>query len=158
MLSAATAPPYDPVMAKEYRRTASVRGIGAVMTWLARRDRGPAHILTTTGRKTGARREVPVSPIEVDGVEYLVAPYGAVPWVLNLRARPEATLQRGQDVRTVAVTEVDGTQAATVAAAYHAREGFARRYMDVPDDPVPADFEAVPGRFPVFRVEDVGPG
>ena len=74
-------------MAKEYRRTATVRGIGVAMTWLARRDRGPAHILTTTGRRTGTPRAVPVSPIELDGVEYLVAPYGPVAWVLNLRAR-----------------------------------------------------------------------
>ena len=83
---------------------------------------------------------MPVSPIEVEGVEYLVAPYGPVAWVLNLRALPVATLQRGGDVRTVTVTEIDGMEAAPVVAAYHAREGFARRYMDVPDDPVPADF------------------
>ena len=61
-------------------------------------------------------------------------------------------------MRAVIATEVDGVQAVPVVAAYHAREGFARRYMDVPEDPALADFEASGDRFPVFRLDDAASG
>ena len=142
-------------MAKEYRRTPMVRLIGVVMSWLARRGKGPAAVLTTTGRKTQVPHRVPVSPIELDGVEYLVAPYGPVGWVKNLRAHPEGTLRHGKVDRPIAASEVGGDEAAPVVAAYHRRENLARRYMELPDDPAIEDFAAHIAQFPVFRIERV---
>jgi deazaflavin-dependent oxidoreductase (nitroreductase family) len=140
-------------MAKEYRTTTMTRVIGRVMSWLARRGWGPATILTTVGRKTGTEHQVPVSPVELDGAEYLVAPYGAVGWVKNLRSQAQATLERGGEAVRITAHETTGEEAARVVAVYHAREGYARRYMDVPDDPDIADFLERIDHFPVFRVE-----
>ena len=144
-------------MAREYRTTTTTRAISRIMSWLARRGWGPATILTTVGRKTGTEHQVPVSPVVLDGAEYLVAPYGAVAWVKNLRSRPQATLERGGEAVPITTLEITSEEAARVVAAYHAREGFARRYMDVPDDPDVADFLARLDQFPVFRVERPAP-
>jgi hypothetical protein len=63
-------------------------GINRITSAVARLGVGRTQVMTTTGRKTGERRRVPVSPIVVEGVEYLVSPYGEVGWVHNVRARP----------------------------------------------------------------------
>ena len=41
--------------------------------------------LTVVGRRTGVPRKVPVIPVEVEGIRYLVSPYGESEWVRNLR-------------------------------------------------------------------------
>jgi len=80
--------------------------------------------MTTTGRKTGERRRVPVSPIVVEGVDYLVSPYGEVGWVHNVRADPTVTLSHGSKTRQGRLEEVTDRSGAPVVAAYHARESF----------------------------------
>jgi deazaflavin-dependent oxidoreductase (nitroreductase family) len=45
-------------------------------------------VLTTIGRRSGTPRELPVAPIRHDGLTYLVAPYGEVSWVHNVRVLP----------------------------------------------------------------------
>ncbi|HEY7469950.1 MAG TPA: nitroreductase family deazaflavin-dependent oxidoreductase [Acidimicrobiia bacterium] len=141
-------------MAKKYEVNASTIRVGRVMSWMARRGIGRTEILTTTGRRSGEPRRVPVSPIRVDGVEYIVSPYGTVGWVQNVRADPEATLRHGSTERPVRLEAVGGTTGAKAVAAYHAREGYARGYMDVPDDPTLEDFADRLDRFPVFEVTD----
>jgi deazaflavin-dependent oxidoreductase (nitroreductase family) len=136
-------------MAKQYQAT---HGINRITSALARLGIGRTEVLTTTGRKTGAPRRVPVSPIVLDGVEYLVSPYGEVGWVRNARADPTVTLSHGSKTRRARLEEVTDRLGAPVVAAYHARESFSRPYMDVPADPTVEDFESRPGMFPVFRV------
>jgi deazaflavin-dependent oxidoreductase (nitroreductase family) len=123
---------------------------------MARRGWGRTEVLTTTGSKSGVRREVPVSPIELEGSEYLVAPYGSVSWVRNVRAEPNVTLRHGSRERPVRLVEVSGDLAANIVSTYYAKEGFARPYMDVPENPTTADFAARTSQFPVFRVEPQG--
>jgi len=110
--------------------------------------------MTTIGRKSGKAREVPVSPIVLDGAEYLVSPYGAVNWVHNVRANPTVELRLGSSRRTVRLDEATDASAAPVVAAYHQRERYARPYMDVPESPGLDDFVAAVDSFPVFRVVD----
>jgi deazaflavin-dependent oxidoreductase (nitroreductase family) len=140
-------------MARPYVVSSSVRRVNRIMSWMARRGLGRTEVLTAHGRKSGETRTTPVTPITIDGVEYLVAPYGAKGWVHNVRAGPAVELRRGSRVRRVRLTEVTGPGIAHVVAAYHAREGFARRFMDVPENPQERDFAAAADRFPVFRVE-----
>jgi deazaflavin-dependent oxidoreductase (nitroreductase family) len=139
-------------MAKKYAVNASTERVARMMSWMARRGIGRTQIMTTTGRKSGLPRSVPVSPIVVDGVEYIVSPYGQVGWVHNVRARPIVSLRHGSTRREATLAEAGGERAAAVAAAYHARESYARRYMDVPTSPTLADFEARADLFPVFEV------
>jgi len=137
-------------MAKEYKPT---RNLNRLMAWAARRGMGRTQVMTTTGRKSGQRREVPVSPLEMDGVEYVVSPYGEVAWVHNVRANPSVTLRHASNERQARLEEVTGPPAASAAAAYYERESFARPYMDVPENPTEADFAAKTALFPVFRVD-----
>src|SRR4029450_10698170 len=75
--------------------TRLVNPLIATLTKLGLSVRG-SHILAVRGRKTGKRQEVPVNPVEVDGMRYLVAPRGDTHWVRNLRAAGEAELRVGQ--------------------------------------------------------------
>jgi deazaflavin-dependent oxidoreductase (nitroreductase family) len=130
------------------------RVLNTAMAALARRGRGPAWELTVTGRRSGEPRTVPVTPIEVDGSRYLVAPYGAVGWVHNIRAAGRATLRRGSSVDEIAVAEVDGPEAGAVLMAYHADlERIVGNYFDLPAGPALDDFTAVASDHPVFRIE-----
>jgi deazaflavin-dependent oxidoreductase (nitroreductase family) len=137
-------------MAKPYEASRTVNGL---TSWMAKRGWGRTEVLTTKGCKSGQERQVPVSPIEVEGIEYLVAPYGEVAWVRNARAESNVVLRRGSTDRQVRLAEVSGDAAAEAVAAYYARETFPRPYMDVPENPTIADFTAKAGEFPVFRVE-----
>jgi deazaflavin-dependent oxidoreductase (nitroreductase family) len=140
-------------MSERYEVTAMTRWVNRITSLFARSGRGRTELLLTTGRKSGQTRLVPVSPIEIEGNEYLVAPYGEVSWVRNVRADPQATLRHGSRGREVTLHEVDGEEAAPVVAAYYSRETYPRKYMDVPADPSLDDFGRAAHRFPVFRVE-----
>ncbi len=141
-------------MAKQYELNASTLRIGRMMSWMARRGIGKVQVLTTTGRQSGEPRTVPVSPIDIEGIEYLVCPYGEKGWVHNARANPSATLRHGSKVRQIRLDEVHGETAAPVVAAYHARERYARQYMEVPENPTTNDFVQAAALFPVFEVTE----
>ena len=140
-------------MAKEYEATRGKRVVSWLMGKMARLGVGGFAVLTTTGRSSDRPRSVTVSPITSQGIEYLVSPYGDSGWVLNLRADPSATLSRGGHDRRVTLEEVTGKQN-QVVDAYYRREPFARQFMDLPEDPSPADFKAASESFPVFRVDE----
>ena len=139
-------------MAETYEATGFVRALNKVMMFLARMGMGPSSVLTTTGRRTGLSRSVPVSPIALDGIEYLVSPYGEVDWVRNVRTTPEVSLMRANRPRFVRLVEVYEPR---VVIAYHEREKFARQYMDLPAEPTEGDVEARADLFPVFRIEEL---
>lgn len=139
-------------MAKPYELTPSTVRVNRMMGWMARRGLGRTELLTTTGRTSGRPRQVPVSPMFVDGTEYLVSPYGEVGWVQNVRASGVATLRHGRRERKIRLEEMTGAASAPIVAAYHARERFARPFMEVPENPSLDDFVAAADRFPVFRV------
>lgn len=56
---------------------------------------GTTSLLTVRGRKSGQPHTVPVVLVEQDGQRFLVAPYGVVQWVRNIRVAGTATLTRG---------------------------------------------------------------
>ncbi len=138
-------------MGGDFIHSKPARVAGWVVKGLASRGILRLVVLTTIGRRTGEPREVPVAPIRHDGITYLVAPYGEVSWVHNVRAHSEATLRRGQTVRKVVLHEVDHPE---IVKRYYEREPIASRFMEVPGEGSVADFAAVAGRFPVFRVEE----
>ena len=139
-------------MAKHYEVTASTRMINRLMGGAAKLGIGRTEVLTTTGRTSGEPRQVPVSPIEQSGREYIVSPYGDVGWVHNIRADPDAVLKLGSRERRVSLEEVGSDEAAPVIAAYYARESHARPYMEAPENPTVDYFRASAHRFPVFKV------
>lgn len=142
-------------MAKQYRMTPMKRLVSAITALMARRGAGNFVVVTTRGRKSGEPRQVTVSPLSRHDVDYVVSPYGDVSWVRNVRAQPEVLLRRGETERRVRLVEETGDHPDLVSEYYH-REGFARRYMQLPDDPTEDDFSRLADHFPVFRIEPIG--
>ena len=91
--------------------------------------------LTTTGRKTGQPRTVPLYAWEDGDRLVIVGSRGGSAknpaWVHNLRAEPRATLQRGQQSGGVRAREVEGDERARlwelVGAAFPMYRSYQRR-------------------------------
>ena len=116
---------------------------------------GGAALLTVTGRRSGRPRSTPVNPIERDRAVWLVAPYGTVGWVRNVRAADEVTLSRGRRSQRYRAVAVGAEQAAPVLQDYLGKIRVVRPYFDVrPDDPVES-FAAEADRHPVFRLDPI---
>ena len=112
------------------------------------------YLLTTRGRKTGFLRTVPINLVDNSEGRFLVAPYGEVDWVRNIRADGFATLRKGGWVELVSVRELDAAQAAPVLREYmdHPRALVVAPYFDVPPEAPAEAFEAEAHRHPVFEV------
>ena len=115
---------------------------------VSRLQTGGVATLTVPGRRTGRARTVPVIPVEVEGIRYLVSPYGESQWVGNLRAAGKGTLARKGKVETVQAGEVAVPGRAAIIAAYRKVCGRAVDpcFTKLPD----------PGDHPVFRVDEIG--
>jgi len=61
----------------------------------------PTLLLTTTGRKTGEKRPLPLIYKEIDGAYVIIASKGGMPnhpiWFLNLEANPDCDLMVGAE-------------------------------------------------------------
>src|SRR5690348_3997591 len=103
-------------MTKTYRVTFFVRLGNLFATTMTRLGLkiGPIQLLTVRGRKSGEPRTTPVAVVEQDGKRYLVAPYGAVNWVRNLRAAREAILTHGRSSETIQARELTPQEAAPI--------------------------------------------
>src|SRR5437667_10606007 len=133
-------------MAKTYRVNAFVRISNAMTTFLLRMGvkLGTMTLLTVRGRKSGKIRTTPVT---------LIAPFGAVNWVRNLRAASEATLTRGRHSERVSAVELSTQEAGPILKQSLAgAPSFVTSYFDVTQDSPLADFEREAPRHPVFRL------
>lgn len=93
-------------LVRRYRRGRAHHLENTVMSVLARVGVVPhSYLLTTVGRRTGRSRSNPVTVVEHDGHLWLVAPYGAVPWVHNARAAGRVELTRRFATRPYTVDE-----------------------------------------------------
>lgn len=131
--------------------SAPARALGWVAKQLAKLGAPGLTLLTTTGRRSGLDREVPVSPIRHAGATYLVSPYGQVSWVHNVRADARAKLRQGRREREVVLREVTEPE---VLLRYYRSQPVASRFMEIPGDGNLDDFAVVAHRFPVFRVDE----
>ena len=110
------------------------------------------YLLTVTGRSSGLPRTTPVTLVETDAGRWLVAPYGAVGWVHNVRAAGQVTLRRGRRTERVTATELRATQAAPVLREYLTRVPITRPYFDVTAASPLDDIAAEASRHPVFAL------
>ena len=84
-------------MAKQYRVNAFVRIYNSITSTLLHMgiSIGSFTLLTVRGRKSGRPMETPIAIFVQGGKSYLIASYGIVNWVRNLRATGgEATITR----------------------------------------------------------------
>jgi deazaflavin-dependent oxidoreductase (nitroreductase family) len=87
---------------------------------------GPNALLTVRGRTSGLPRTTPVTLIEADGRRWIVAPFGEVNWVRNLRVAGRATLTVRK--RTLEVTAPELGAAERVVFFRDVLGPVARRY------------------------------
>ncbi|GHO90571.1 nitroreductase [Reticulibacter mediterranei] len=113
---------------------------------------GTMSLLTVRGRKSGQPHTVPVLLVEQDGERFLVAPYGVVQWVRNIRARGEATLTCRRHSETISVTELEAKEAAPILKQYLGKATATRPYFDVTKDSPLEAFEREAPRHPVFQI------
>ncbi len=113
---------------------------------------GMTSLLTVRGRKSGQLHTVPVIPVKQDGQRWLVAPYGEVQWVRNLRAAGTATLTRGRLSEAISATELPAQEAAPVLKQYLVQVAWIRPYFDATRDSPLEDFEREASRHPVFQI------
>lgn len=123
---------------------------------LARVGVGPIQLLTTRRPGTGRPHTVPVVPVDHDGRRWLVAPYGAVGWVRDVRARSGVSLRYGRarheyDTREASADEAGPVLKRYVAVATKTRAQFAAH----PDAPA-EEFAAEADRHPVFELVPLG--
>jgi deazaflavin-dependent oxidoreductase (nitroreductase family) len=141
-------------MSKTYHVNIATRTRDALFMTLLRAgvNMGTTSLLTVRGRTSGQPHTVPVILIEQDGQSFLVAPYGVVQWVRNLRVAGTATLTRGRHSEAISVTELPAQQAAPILKQYLSQVPTVRSYFDAtPDSPLEA-FEREAPRHPVFQI------
>lgn len=138
---------------RQYRPGPGRRIENALMNALVRVGLVPrCCLLTTRGRKTGRRRTIPVVPVEYDGRLWLVAPYGAVSWVLNARAARRVTLTRRRDTSEYAIRDARPEEAGPILKRYVRIAPATRRYFQATQDSPVEDFAAEASRHPVFEL------
>jgi deazaflavin-dependent oxidoreductase (nitroreductase family) len=116
---------------------------------------GTTSLLTVRGRTSGQPHTVPVIPVSQDGQRFLVAPYGVVQWVRNLRAAGTATLTRGRRAEAISVTELSARQAAPVLKQYLLHGAAVRPYFAATRDSPLEAFEREAPRHPVFQIKTI---
>ena len=123
---------------------------------------GTIHVLTVPGRRTGAPRPTPVSPLTLDGRRYVIAGLPQGDWARNARAAGRGDLARGRRHTAVDLTEVhDGGEKDAVLRAFprlvpHGVPFFVRLGLVTGADP--EQFAAIADRVAVFQVTDRRPG
>ena len=156
-------------MAKQYRVGPFVRISNAVTKGLLRLGvpLETFSILVVRGRKSGRPIETPVAVFCEDGHRYLIASYGIVNWVRNLRAADgDAVLKRRRAEHIHAVELPPEPASVILRAALHSgppaipkpvvrfyRRYFVLPYLDVGLESPPEDFRRAVADHPVFRVE-----
>ena len=144
-------------MAKQYNFTFRRRVENAIVGTLVRFGVGlPPEfcLLTVRGRRSGKAISNPVLVISANGHKRLVAPYGAVNWVLNVRTNPRARLSRGQMSEDVFLSEIDPNDAIPTLRAYITKARIVRPYFDVTPLSSDPEYLAESSLHPVFAISD----
>lgn len=140
-------------MARTYRTSGFTRFGNTMAAAMIRFGIGPAgmHLLTVRGRTSGLPRTTPVSLIGHQGRRWLVAPYGEVGWVRNLRAAGEAGLRRAGTAERCLAREATIEEAVPVLRSYLRQfKLVVGPYFDVTPSSPDAAFAAEAPRHPVF--------
>jgi deazaflavin-dependent oxidoreductase (nitroreductase family) len=153
---------------RTYRHSTGLRIANRLMTALIKlglpvRGSGvPTALLTVAGRKSGQPRTTPIALLPDGDGWRLMAPYGVVDWVKNLRAAGSATLTwRGRtfDVTAQELTPAEGApllRDAVATASPMLRKAFAPYFSTAPDASL-EDWVAGANHHPVFRLRRADP-
>jgi steroid delta-isomerase-like uncharacterized protein len=107
------------------------------------------------GRTSGKIYTIPVALVETSGTSFLVAAFGEVNWVRNLRAAGQAHLTRRRRTEAIGVVELGAKEAAPILKQFlreSQRVSFIKPYFHVTPQSSLADFEQEALHHPVFRI------
>ena len=90
--------------------------------------------------------------MDVEGERYLVAPYGEVNWVLNLRAAKKATLRRGVHERAYDAVELAPAESIAVIREYVRSVPVTKNYWNVNEDSTDEEVVEDARDHPVFKL------
>ncbi len=142
-------------MAKTYSLSGGNKAFNAILKTLIQLGipSGPMVLVTAPGRRTGQPRSTPVSWLLEGGRRYLVAPYGEVGWVQNVRAAGgRVQIKHRGRAENVRVQEVPAAAAAPLLKKYVANNKMVAPYFEAkPTDPVER-FVAEAAKRPVFEI------
>jgi deazaflavin-dependent oxidoreductase (nitroreductase family) len=131
------------------------RAGNAIVSVLARAGIGPIQLLTTRDRRTGEPQVKPVVPVELGGTRWLVAPYGTVGWVRNVREDGRVRLRYGRTTHDYAIREVGADEAGPVLKRYAAVATKTSAQFRANKDSPATDFAAEADRHPVFELLEI---
>lgn len=121
------------------------------------RPRIGAVTLELSGRRSGRRRAVPVTWVELDGNRYLVSMLGeGSDWVHNARAAGGAAVLRRGRRRRVKLVELPVEERPRILQAWLKRTGVSsvpRKYLGLHRDSPLEEFERIAPSWPVFRIQ-----
>jgi len=91
--------------------------------------------LTVTRRRSKVPQTIPMTPVDVDDVKYLVSVRGETDWVKNVRANPHVKLTKSDTTDYVA-TEMPVEARKPILEAYKATasKATARLFRQLPED------------------------
>ena len=111
-------------------------------------------VLEVRGRMSGRIRSNPIVIATVEGKSYLVSMLGSESdWVKNVEAaHGDAAIRQGRR-RRVQLVEVPPEQRAAVLREYVRIAQSGRQHFPLPVGAPLADFEAIAGHYPVYRID-----
>ena len=144
-------------MRQPFHMTGGLRVVSTILTTLLRLGLpvGPSVLLSVRGRKSGKIYTIPVALVETSGTSFLVAAFGEVNWVRNLRAAGQAHLTRRRRTEAIGVVELGAREAAPMLKQFlreSQRVSFIKPYFRVTPHSSLADFEQEALYHPVFRI------
>jgi deazaflavin-dependent oxidoreductase (nitroreductase family) len=146
-------------MAKTHEPNGWTRLVNRVFRAITRWGIGAPYrrILSVRGRRSGVVRSTPVDAIEVGRGRWLVAGYGPVSWVGNVRAAGEVALARGGRSESFRAFEAEPADAIPVLREYLRQIRVTRSYFDATTDSSDAAIAAELPRHAVFRLIPMEP-
>jgi deazaflavin-dependent oxidoreductase (nitroreductase family) len=137
--------------------TGGLRVVSTIITTLLRLGVpvGPSALLSVRGRTSGKLYTIPIALVENSGTSFLVAAFGEVNWVRNLRAAGSAQLTRRRRTEAIGVVELGAREAAPILKQFlreSQRVSFIKPYFHVTPQSSLADFEQEALYHPVFRI------
>lgn len=144
-------------MRQPFHMSGRLRVVSAIIRALVRLGlpAGPSALLSVRGRASGNLYTIPIALVENGGARFLVAAFGEVNWVRNLRAAGQARLTRRRRAETIGVVELDAREAAPILKQFlreSRRVSFIKPYFRVTPESSLADFEQEALYHPVFRI------
>lgn len=145
-------------MARPFKYSRDRQIVNRVIIWLLKLGIAPRHyyLLTVTGRITGMPHSVPVVLVEEGTKRWLVAPYGEVDWVKNVRKSGIVNLTRRKQSEDLGIREISPEEAAPVLKKYLDENPITKPYFDAQEDSSLDEFVAEAKSRPAFELIEPG--